>query len=269
MFGVLQAPDTCKGDDAVSLKRPIVLGNWKMNGLLADGEARVAALRGRAGGSLAGTLGVFPPATLLGSAAGWTRGTPILLGAQDCHARDSGAFTGDLAPSMLKEAGATAVIVGHSERRQYHGETDAQVQAKADAALGQGLLAVVCIGETEAEYLAGDTLERLQTQLAGSLPDAATSTTVVVAYEPVWAIGTRRTPTTREIARAHGFIREKLAARFADGAEIGILYGGSVKPENATEILAVENVDGALVGGASLDADGFWSIYAAGLGNPT
>lgn len=247
------------------LARPIVLGNWKMNGLPADGEERVRALAAKAGGALRGTLGVFPPATLVAAARGWIGDGPILLGGQDCHAKASGAYTGDLAAPMLEAAGADAVIVGHSERRQYHGESDATVRAKAEAALAAGLIAVVCIGETEAEYLAGETLDRLATQLAGSLPDASDAERVVVAYEPVWAIGTGRTPTTDEIGRAHGFIREKLEARFEDGTDIGILYGGSVKAENAKDILAVANVDGALVGGASLDAAGFWAIYEAGL----
>ncbi len=249
----------------MSLARPIVLGNWKMNGLAGDSAARTEALKELAGASLTGTLGIFPPATLLDRARGWVEGSPILLGAQDCHAKPSGAFTGDLAAPMLREIGATAVIVGHSERRQYHAEGDATVRAKAEAALEAGLLAVICIGETEAEYLAGETLDRLATQLEGSLPDASDAARVVVAYEPVWAIGTGRTPTSEEIARAHGFIRDKLKARFADGGAFGILYGGSVKAENAEEILAVDDVDGALVGGASLDAEGFWAIYKAGI----
>ncbi len=249
----------------MSLSRPVVFGNWKMNGLAADGEALCRALAAKAGGSQ-GTLGVFPPATLLAQAPAWVAGSPIVVGAQDCHGEANGAFTGDLAAPMLVEAGARAIIVGHSERRQYHGETDAQVRAKAQAALAAGALAVVCIGETEAEYVAGETLARLETQLAGSVPDGATAATVVVAYEPVWAIGTGRTPTTDEIAAVHAFLRERLTARFADGADFRLLYGGSVKASNAAEILAVANVDGALVGGASLDADGFWTIYAAGGG---
>jgi triosephosphate isomerase len=247
------------------LPRPVVLGNWKMNGLVDDARALTGALKARAGETTAGTLGVFPPATLIGRAREWVAGTPIFVGAQDCHAEPNGAFTGDLAAPMLAEAGAQAVICGHSERRQYHFEDDATVRAKAEAALASGLKVVVCIGETEAEYLAGETLARLDAQLAGSLPDAATAGDVIVAYEPVWAIGTGRTPSDAEIAGAHGHIRSRLTARFADGADMAILYGGSVKAANAKAILATDDVDGALVGGASLDADDFWAIYEAGL----
>ncbi len=250
----------------MTLARPVVLGNWKMNGRRADGEALCRALAAKVAAGSTGTLGVFPPATLIAPAAAWIGNAGMLLGAQDCHAEASGAFTGDLAASMLVEAGAQAIIVGHSERRQYHGETDHMVRAKAAAALAAGALAVVCIGESEAEYIAGETLARLESQLAGSVPDAATAATVVVAYEPVWAIGTGRTPSVDEIAKVHAFLRERLKARFADGAGIALLYGGSVKPGNAAEILAIADVDGALVGGASLDADGFWTIYAAGGG---
>ncbi len=247
------------------LPRPVVLGNWKMNGLVADGGALVGTLKARAGEATPGTLGVFPPATLIERCRGWLAGAPVFVGAQDCHAEAKGAFTGDLAATMLAEAGAQAVIVGHSERRQFHRETDAQVCAKAHAALGAGLKAVVCIGETEEEYLAGQTLARLESQLAGSLPDGTNAGDVVVAYEPVWAIGTGRTPSSEEIVLAHRTIRERLVARFEDGGGIAILYGGSVKPSNAREILALDNVDGALVGGASLVADDFWAIYEAGL----
>ena len=247
------------------LPRPVVLGNWKMNGLAEEGGALAGALKAESGDALAGTMGVFPPATLIERCRGWLAGSPIFVGAQDCHAEAKGAFTGDLSAPMLAEAGAQAVIVGHSERRQYHGETDEQVCAKAHAALGAGLKVVVCIGETEAEYLAGETHARLATQLAGSVPDGANAGDVVVAYEPVWAIGTGRTPSNAEIAAAHGLIRDKLGARFEDGGDMAILYGGSVKASNAREILEIANVDGALVGGASLVADDFWAIYEAGL----
>jgi len=248
------------------LPRPVVLGNWKMNGLVDDAQALVGALKARAGEAPTGTLGVFPPATLIERAREWLAGAPIFVGAQDCHHQVSGAYTGDLAAPMLAEAGAQAVICGHSERRQYHFEDDATVRAKAEAGLGAGLKVVVCIGETEAEYLAGKTLERLDAQLAGSLPDASTAGDVVVAYEPVWAIGTGRTPSDQEIEAAHGHIRKRLVERFAEGGDIAILYGGSVKPSNAKAILTTSDVDGALVGGASLDADDFWAIYEAGLG---
>ncbi|MEO1090983.1 MAG: triose-phosphate isomerase [Pseudomonadota bacterium] len=248
----------------MTLPRPVVFGNWKMNGSMAEGEALCAALVEGAGGPGDGSLGVFPPATLLRPAVDWLAGSSIRLGGQDCHAQPKGAFTGDLAASMLVEAGAAAVIVGHSERRQYHGEDDATVRAKAEAALAAGLLTVVCIGETEDEYVAGKTLDVLGRQIEGSVPDGATAATVVVAYEPVWAIGTGRTPTIDEIAAAHRFLRERLVARFGDGGDVAILYGGSVKATNAREILAVDHVDGALVGGASLIADDFLAIYAAG-----
>jgi triosephosphate isomerase (TIM) len=250
------------------LPRPVVLGNWKMNGRVDDAQALVGALKARAGDAATGTLGVFPPATLIERAREWLAGTPIFVGAQDCHSQASGAYTGDLAAPMLAEAGAQAVICGHSERRQYHFEDDASVRAKAEAGLDAGLKAVVCIGETEAEYLAGRTLERLDAQLAGSLPDASTAGDVVVAYEPVWAIGTGRTPSDAEIEAAHDHIRTRLVERFAEGGDIAILYGGSVKPSNAKAILTTSNVDGALVGGASLDADDFWAIYEAGSGAP-
>ena len=247
------------------LPRPVVLGNWKMNGLVEEGRALTGALKARAGDTCSGTLGVFPPATLIAPARDWLAGSPIFVGAQDCHGRASGAFTGDLAAPMLAEAGAQAVIVGHSERRQYHFEDDATVRAKAEAALTSGLKVVVCIGETEAEYLDGRTLERLDAQLAGSLPDEANAGDVIVAYEPVWAIGTGRTPSDAEIAAAHGHIRARLVERFAEGGDIAILYGGSVKAANAAPILATPEVDGALVGGASLDAADFWAIYEAGV----
>jgi triosephosphate isomerase len=250
------------------LPRPVVLGNWKMNGLVDEAHALTGALKARAGEDVEGTLGVFPPATLLTRAREWLAGSPIFVGAQDCHAEDKGAFTGDLSAPMLAEAGAQAVICGHSERRQYHFEGDATVRAKADAALRAGLMVVVCIGETEEEYVAGRTLERLDAQLAGSLPEGSTAGAVVVAYEPVWAIGTGRTPSDEEIANAHGHIRSRLVERFADGADMAILYGGSVKPSNARAILTTSDVDGALVGGASLAADDFWAIYEAGLDAP-
>jgi len=247
------------------LPRPVVLGNWKMNGLVDEAQALTGALKARVGDDAVGTLGVFPPATLLERTRDWIAGTPIFVGAQDCHAQPKGAFTGDLSAPMLAEAGAQAVICGHSERRQYHAEDDATVCAKAAAGLGAGLKVVVCIGETEQEYLDGRTLDRLDAQLAGSVPDSATAGMVVVAYEPVWAIGTGRTPSDDEIARAHGHIRRRLEARFADGDAMAILYGGSVKPSNARAILGLADVDGALVGGASLVAEDFWSIYEAGV----
>ncbi len=247
------------------LARPVVLGNWKMNGLKTDGLALVGQLAARAVHP-SGTLGVFPPATLIAPVAQRLSATRIIVGGQDCHDQESGAFTGSISAAMLADAGATAVIVGHSERRHGLGEDDALVKAKAAAALAQGLLAVVCIGETEAEYLAGERDAVLTRQLDGSLPAGATAETLVVAYEPVWAIGTGRTPSLAEIDDTHNRLRVLLTERVAGGAHVALLYGGSVKADNAADIMALAQVDGALVGGASLDAESFWSIYTAGGG---
>jgi len=247
------------------LARPVVLGNWKMNGLRAEGLALVGRLAERAAHPT-GTLGVFPPATLVGAVAQRLAQRRILVGGQDCHHAESGAFTGSISAAMLKDAGASAVIVGHSERRHGLGETDSDVKAKAAAALAQGLVVVLCIGETETEYLAGERGAVLTRQLDGSLPDGATADELVVAYEPVWAIGTGRTPSLDEIGKTHAQLRRLLVERVAGGGDVALLYGGSVKPENAADIMALEDIDGALVGGASLDADGFWRIYTAGGG---
>jgi triosephosphate isomerase len=204
-------------------------------------------------------LMVCPPATLIASFAVAARGTPVLIGGQDCHALASGAYTGDISAEMLKDAGASAVIVGHSERRQYHHETDAEVRTKAQAARRAGLMPIVCVGETRPQREAGHTLDVVATQLQGSLPDGAAD--FVVAYEPVWAIGTGLTPTPADVGEVHRSIREHLAVRFGAGGQgTRLLYGGSVNPKNAAELLAVENVDGALVGGASLKADDFLAI---------
>jgi triosephosphate isomerase len=190
-------------------------------------------------------------------------GSGVALGGQDCHARPSGAFTGDIAAAMLADLGCGYVIVGHSERRQLHRESDAEVKAKALAAREAGLTAIVCIGETLAERDAGRTLAVIEAQLAGSLPDGATAGDLVVAYEPVWAIGTGRTASAAQVAEVHAAIRRALGTRLSDGGAVRILYGGSVKPDNAASLLAVADVDGALVGGASLDAKGFLAIAAA------
>jgi triosephosphate isomerase len=204
---------------------------------------------------------ICPPATLLVLLAAAAKGTSVLIGAQDCHAEPSGAFTGDLSAEMLKDAGASAVIVGHSERRSYHKETDADVRAKALAARRAGLCAIVCVGETRAEREDGRALAVVGTQLDGSVPDGATVENLVVAYEPVWAIGSGLTPTPTDVADMHAFIRQRLGSRLGEeGQGIRILYGGSVKPSNAKELLHVANVDGALVGGASLKADEFLAI---------
>ena len=243
--------------------RPLVAGNWKMNGVQASlGEARkiaagVASARGV-------DLMLCPPATLVGALAAAVAGTGLAVGGQDCHAKAGGAHTGDVAAEMLRDAGATAVIVGHSERRTDHGETDAVVRAKCAAAYRAGLMAIVCVGETEAQRKAGETLKVVAAQLAGSLPDGVTAAATVIAYEPVWAIGTGLTPTAGDVAEVHAAIRSALVDRFkAEGAGMRILYGGSVKPTNAHELMSIAHVNGALVGGASLKADDFLGIVAA------
>ena len=239
-------------------RRPLVAGNWKMNGFVAA----VSVLEQIVAGSRALSnveLMVCPPATLIAGFAVAARGSGVLIGAQDCHALASGAHTGDISAEMLKDAGAVAVIVGHSERRQYHGETDAAVRAKVLAAGRAGMVAIVCVGETGAERGAGRALEVVELQLEGSLSDDSTG--FVIAYEPVWAIGTGRTPTPGDVAEMHRLIRERLVLRYGHGGEeTRILYGGSVNPANAGDLLRVENVDGALIGGASLKAAEFLAI---------
>jgi triosephosphate isomerase len=240
--------------------RALIAGNWKMNGRLDDAAAIAGPLR-RAAAGLACELLVCPPATLILSVAHILLGAPVAVGAQDCHAAPEGAHTGDLAAGMLRDAGASHVILGHSERRQGHGETDAMVRAKAVAAAAAGLVPIVCVGETEAERQAGREREVVGTQLAGSLPDGFAG---IIAYEPVWAIGTGRTPTEAEVAAMHGFIRDMLRVRHgAAGEAARILYGGSVKPANAAALLALPEVGGALVGGASLAAESFLAIARA------
>ena len=242
--------------------RKLAAGNWKMNGLAAS-LAEVSALT-RAHPAPVCEMLLCPPATLLAQMASSAKGTALMVGGQDCHPKTSGAHTGDISAGMLADAGASHVILGHSERRADHGETDALVRSKADAAITAGLVAVVCIGETEAQRDAGRTLDVVGTQLAGSAPDGVTAATLVIAYEPVWAIGTGRTPTLTEIADVHAFIRARLTERIgAEAAGVRLLYGGSVKPSNAAEIFALPNVDGALVGGASLKAVDFGAIVTA------
>jgi triosephosphate isomerase (TIM) len=239
-------------------RRPLVAANWKMNGLKSstgDLEKIIAGAQGLPKVELI----VCPPASLIASFAQAARGSRISIGGQDCHALPAGAYTGDISAEMLKDAGAAAVIVGHSERRRYHGETDAAVRAKALAANRAGLLAIVCVGETRAEREAGDTLTVVRMQLDGSLPDDTAN--VVVAYEPVWAIGTGLTPTPGDVGDMHCCIRQRLGSRYGQVERgIRILYGGSVNAANAKELLGVENVDGALVGGASLKPDEFLAI---------
>jgi triosephosphate isomerase (TIM) len=239
--------------------RPLVAGNWKMNGLRASvGELQKII----AGAKTLSTveLMVCPPATLIAQFAAAAAGSGVAIGGQDCHAQKSGAFTGDISAEMLKDAGATAVIVGHSERRRYHGETDAAVKAKAEAAQRAGLLPIVCVGETRDQRETGKTLATVGTQLDGSLPGAAD---LAVAYEPVWAIGSGLTPQPKDVSEVHGLIRDRLRSHYGEKADqVRILYGGSVTPANAGELLAVTNVNGALVGGASLKADDFLAIAA-------
>jgi triosephosphate isomerase (TIM) len=239
---------------------PLVAGNWKMNGLTASiGELDRIIAGGRALTKV--ELLVCPPATLVTAFAARARDSGVRIGGQDCHWEDSGAFTGDISAPMLADAGAGAVIVGHSERRLGHQESDEQVRSKAQAAWRAGLTAIVCIGETEFERHAGATLSRLERQLAESVPDGAKADNLVIAYEPVWAIGTGRTPTPADVAEVHGFIRKRLHIRFgSEGSAVRVLYGGSVKPSNCAEILTVDNVGGALVGGASLKAEDFLGI---------
>ena len=243
--------------------RPLIAGNWKMNGLKSSLVEFEAMREGAVAVTAKVDLLICPPATLIRSFADKAKGSKLAVGAQDCHPKGSGAHTGDLSAEMLADCGVSAIIVGHSERRADHGETDAMVRQKAEAAWRAGLTAIVCIGETQAQRDAGQTLDICGGQLAGSLPDGATSTNVVVAYEPVWAIGTGLTPTAKDVEQVHAFIRGVLTHRFkGEGGKIRILYGGSVKPSNAAELMAVANVNGALVGGASLKAVDFLAIAA-------
>ena len=243
------------------MRRKMAAGNWKMNGLRAD-LAEITALAS-ATSTTACDVMICPPAPLIPAMLALETG--IMVGGQDCHAEQSGAHTGDVSATLLKDIGASAVIVGHSERRADHAETDAEVRAKAEAATSAGLIAIICIGETEAERDAGDTLKVVETQLTGSLPDGTTAANTVVAYEPVWAIGTGKTAQSSDIVEVHAAMRALLRARF--GAEVAdgirLLYGGSVKPGNAEEIFSLPAVDGGLVGGASLKAADFSAIVAA------
>lgn len=242
-------------------RRPMVAGNWKMNGLRASLAELDAAIDGAPAAATGCDLLLCLPATLINMFAERARGSSIAIGAQDCHPEASGAHTGDLSAEQLIDAGAVAVIVGHSERRSEHGETDGLVRRKADAARRAGLLAIACVGETKTEREAGRTFEVVSRQIAGSVPDGATAASLVIAYEPVWAIGTGVTPTPADVSKVHGLIRIKLIERFGDvGRAIRILYGGSVKPDNAAALLRARDCDGALVGGASLKAKDFLAI---------
>jgi triosephosphate isomerase len=242
--------------------KPLIAGNWKMNGLTASLTELVTVAAALAP-QIAARADVLMcvPSTLIAQAKHQTHGTALKIGAQDCHAQMFGAHTGDLSAEMLVDAGAGAIIVGHSERRSYHGETNAMVLAKAEATMRAGALALVCVGETGAERQSGKTISVVGDQLAGSVPDHASAASVVIAYEPVWAIGTGVTATAEDISDVHAFIRRELVLRFGQqGYKMRILYGGSVKPANAGELMRVANVDGALVGGASLKAADFLGI---------
>ena len=243
---------------------PLVAGNWKMNGLRDDLSVVQAISDGATDCDGLCSLSLCLPATLIAEAARLTQQTPLSIGAQDCHFETKGAHTGDLSAAMLADAGATMVIVGHSERRADHGESDAVVRRKAAAVFDGGLTAVICVGETESERRAGMTLSRIEAQIQGSVPDNAAADRLVVAYEPVWAIGTGMTPTVDDVAEVHAALRTWLVDRFGvDGEGVRILYGGSVKPDNAVTLLGVPNVNGALVGGASLKAEDFLGIARA------
>jgi len=245
--------------------KPLVAGNWKMNGTRSSAkELGALAKKLKKADRVPCQVLICPPATLIEGFVAKARGTKVAIGGQDCHANVSGAHTGDVSPEMLKDAGARFVIVGHSER---HGETDAQVRAKAEAVHRAGITAIVCVGESETERRTGETLKVMTRQLKGSLDDGFSPKTTVIAYEPIWAIGTGLTPTPDDVAKVHAHIRKRLVARFGekDGAAFRILYGGSVKPGNAVELMGVANVNGALVGGASLKASDFFGIIEAYL----
>ena len=242
--------------------RPLIAGNWKMHGLKSSLRQARTVAASLAKTSVACDVMICPPATLLRPMKEAVKGSKLKLGGQDCHASSQGAHTGDVSAEMLKDAGANAVIVGHSERRADHGETNMQVRAKAAAAHRAGLIAIICVGETLAERKAGMARKVVGHQLKGSLPVTANEKNTVIAYEPVWAIGTGMTPTVADVAEVHAHIRKRLGALVTDGEgdRVRVLYGGSVKPANASEILATDNVNGALVGGASLDAKDFLAI---------
>ena len=244
-------------------RRPVVVANWKMNGLQRDGVALAhAVVHGLPVLPAAAQVVICPPATLLAPIGAVLAGTGAALGGQDCHAKPSGAFTGDVAAAMLADLGCRYVIVGHSERRALHAEHDAMVCAKATAAHLAGLTAVICVGESLADREAGRMLDIVTRQLDLCVPKAATPANTIVAYEPVWAIGTGKVATPAEVAEIHGAMRGRLARQIASGGDICLLYGGSVKPDNAASLLSLDDVDGALVGGASLDAQQFLAIAA-------
>ena len=244
--------------------RPLVAGNWKMNGTGPALDQLTAIAAGLAALPAGIDLLICPPATLVERASHAARGSRLMIGGQNCHDQSAGAYTGEISAAMLADCGARHVILGHSERRTLNGETSEQVCAKAKAALDEGLVAIICIGETEAERRAGQALTVVEEQLAASVPSRATAERVVIAYEPVWAIGTGLTPTVDQVAEVHARIRDRLDAWFgAEGRSMRILYGGSVKTANARDLLSIAHVDGALIGGASLKASDFLAIAAA------
>jgi triosephosphate isomerase len=239
----------------------VIAGNWKMNGTPASAAALASGLAGRVGTAKSPAIVLCPPAPLLSAVVTAVAGSPIAAGGQDCHPKEKGAHTGDISAALLAEIGCRYVIVGHSERRADHGETDALVRAKAEAALKAGLMPIICLGETDAQREAGETDAIVARQVKGSFPKTATAANAIIAYEPVWAIGTGKVATTADIAAVHAQIRKVYDQ--ADAGALRILYGGSVKGSNAAEILATAGVNGALVGGASLDLEDFWRIIQA------
>jgi triosephosphate isomerase len=244
--------------------RPLVAGNWKMNGT-RQSLTEIKAMAQGVQGSLSERVDalICPPATLLYVATALCTDSPLMIGGQDCHYSNCGAHTGDISAEMIADCFGTHVIVGHSERRTDHNETDQQVRAKADAAHAADLIAIICVGETADERDAYQTLDVLKRQIFGSVPHNATAENTVIAYEPVWAIGTGVTPTKSDVEVAHAFMRAELVARLGEeGSRMRILYGGSVKPSNAHELMSIDNVDGALIGGASLKAEDFLAIYS-------
>ncbi len=247
--------------------RPLIAGNWKMNGLAGESAGQIEALidKTKDAASIGCDILICPPATLVGQLAEQAKGTSVAIGGQDCHANEKGAHTGDISAAMLKDAGAIYCLAGHSERRTDHGESNADVKAKAEAIVGAGLIAIVCVGETLEQRENGKTLDVVSDQVKCSLPDGATAANTVIAYEPVWAIGTGKTPTTDDVAEVHAHMRKELSFLMSDADSVRLLYGGSVKGSNAVELMAVEHVNGALVGGASLKAEDFWPIVETSL----
>jgi triosephosphate isomerase len=244
-------------------RRPVIAGNWKMNGLVAEGEALAFELVSKMLGAEKPEIDmlVCPPFTLVSKIANIVRNSEISLGAQDCHEEKFGAHTGDVSAAMLKDLGCECVIVGHSERRTDRGDTDELVRRKAESAFAENMFAIICVGETEAQRNAGETTAVVRNQVRGSVPEGSTSDNTIIAYEPVWAIGTGRTPTLNEVQEVHALIRAELGGIVgAHAAAIRILYGGSMKPENAKDLIALADVDGGLIGGASLKAEDFWAI---------